>query len=226
MELLSFEEIQKRVEAARKHLTLESLAYFWLLYYCGCRKSEGYELKVSDLELSNQHFIVDFGERKKHGATVPPLKLPRNFPGVDLLVEQLNRARKRKPSRKTVQNQQPTGEMKKTLKGGMTSIMKTVGTTQRALWLFPHINRTWAIMIIKRILGKNYYPHFLRLNRLSEIGSDPEANIVRLKSYSGIKSITALEAYMGTSVTEQDAAIGFMAKKIKPQEARKKHAST
>ena len=64
-------------------------------------------------------------------------------------------------------------------------------------------------------MGPEYYPHFLRLNRLTEIGSDPKANIVKLKSYSGIKSIKALESYLGTSKEEQEAAISWMEKKMK-----------
>ena len=71
-----------------------------------------------------------------------------------------------------------------------------------------------AWKIVKDVLGSSYYPHFLRLNRLTEIGSDPEANIVRLKSYSGIKSIKALESYLGTSRQEQEAALSWMDKKF------------
>ncbi len=85
----------------------------------------------------------------------------------------------------------------------------------RARWLFPHIQSVTAWKIVKRVLGEKYYPHFLRLNRLSEIGSDPTANLVRLKSYSGIKSIQALEFYLGTSRKEQDAALSWMEKKMR-----------
>ena len=53
------------------------------------------------------------------------------------------------------------------------------------------------------------------MNRLTEIGSDPAASIVRLKSYSGIKSIRALESYLGTSEEEQDAALSWMEKRMK-----------
>jgi hypothetical protein len=165
------------------------------------RKSEGYERIIEDAEITDSVFIIDFHQRKKHGALVPALKLPRSFPGVDVLCGQLLWAQKRKPSKKLI----------------IYSPSKGTKATQRvrAQWLFPHINRTWADHIVKRVLGKEFYPHFLRLLRLSEIGQDPEANIVRLKSYSGIKSIKALEAYLGVTEKEQDAAIDSMAKQIK-----------
>ena len=200
-ELLSFQQIQEKVEAARKHLNLESLAYFWLLYYTGVRKSEAYERITDDAQITDSLFIIDFHQRKKHGALVPAIKLPKDFPGVDLLCEQLLRAQQRKPLRKLI-TYSPEKGRKET-------------KHERARWIFPHINRTWAAEIVKRVLGKEYYPHFLRLNRLTEIGSDEKANIIRLKSFSGIRSIKALEAYLGVSEREQDAAIDFMAKQIK-----------
>lgn len=204
-ELLSFQDVQERVEAARNRLNLENLAYFWLLYYTGVRKSEAYERTIEDAEITDSFFIIDFHQRKKHGSTVPPIKLPRSFPGVDVLCEQLLWAQKRKPLQKLI----------------IYSPEKGRKETQRvrAQWLFPHINRTWADQIVKRVLGKEYYPHFLRLNRLTEIGSDEKASITRLKSFSGIKSIRAMEAYLGVTEKEQDAAIDFMAKQIEKNSA-------
>jgi hypothetical protein len=73
--------------------------------------------------------------------------------------------------------------------------------------LFPHIQSATAWRIVKAVLGEEYYPHFLRVNKLTEIGSDPEASLVRLKSYSGIRSIKALETYLGVSSKEQEAAL-------------------
>ena len=116
--------------------------------------------------------------------------------------------------------QQPTGEMRSTTKG-MKPVKKTVGIVKRERWLFPHINSTWAWKVVKRILGEKYYPHFLRLNRLTEIGSDPSASIVRMKSFSGIKDTKTLESYLGVSKTEQDAAVGFIGKQINSQGKRK-----
>jgi hypothetical protein len=169
---------------------------------------------------------VDFGQRKKNGATMDPLELPRSFPGVNLLCEQLLRASQKRASSKQIHFQEETKEPalydngKPILKKNGSQKYKKVTASKRvkARWLFPQVNRSWAARIVKRILGPDYYPHFLRLNRLSEIGSDPTANIVRLKSYSGIKSISTLEKYLGTSKKEQGAALDFMAKQIKPQE--------
>jgi integrase len=211
MEPMSFQEIQKRVQKVSKHLTVESLAYFWLLYYTGCRKSEGYERKVSDVKLTDSHFIIDFGQRKKGGAKVPPLKLSRDLLGVDLLVQQFETAGKRKPSKKIVQVRQSTEEMRKTTKG-MKPILKNVGIVKREQWLFPHMNSTGVWRLMKRILGDRYYPHFLRLNALTEIATDPTVNLDRMKSFSGIKSIDALQEYLGTSEKEQDAALSWREK--------------
>jgi integrase len=225
LESLEFPEIQKKMLAARAHLTLESQAYFWLLYYTGCRKSEAYERKIQDAQLTENYFIIDFGERKKHGATVPPIQLPIVFPGVDLLCQQLLRARKRKSSWKLITFQEETEEPSLNKAGkpilrrdGLPKLMKRAATKKvKATWLFPHINRTWAAQIVKKILGQKYYPHFLRLNRITELASDPTSNLTRLKSYTGIRSLDALSAYMGTSRKEQDAAMDYMAKQIRPE---------
>ncbi len=196
MQIIEFPEIVNKVKAARKHLTKESEAYFWLLYWCGVRKSEAYERITDDIEITETHFIIDFHKRKKGGLAVPPLKLPRVFPGVDILCEQLRKARKRKPTWKQIK---PPKEKPKRMK---------------ARWLFPHINRTWAGVIVKRILGEKYYPHFLRLNRISELCTDPTSNIARISSFTGIKTLRIIEYYLGASTKEQDAAINFMAKQI------------
>jgi len=204
-EQLSFQYVQERVLKVKKKLTLEALAFFWLLYYVGCRKSEAYERTVDDCQLTEQFFIIDFHQRKKHGATVPALKLPLNFPGVETLSAQILAARKKRTSRKLFE---------KTVKGDRSTEYK------RAHWLFPHIQKQWALHIIKTILGENYYPHFLRLNRITEICSDPTANITRIKSFTGIKTLRVIESYMGSTEKEQDAALDFMAKQIKPNKQK------
>ena len=201
-ELIGFQDIQGRVSRAQKKtpLALEAIGFFWLLYYSGCRKSEAYERTAEDIVTSPDFFIIDFHQRKKHGATVDPLELPRAWPGIPILVELAEKAKQRKPSNKLLISSPERN--------------KKVTTRVKAHWLFPHINRTWAGVIVKQILGQQYYPHFLRLNRLTELGSDPTASTVRMKSYSGIKSISALESYLGKSKKEQDAAIDFMNKQI------------
>jgi hypothetical protein len=198
--LIGFQEWQNRVEKAR--LTSEKVGFVWLLYYAGVRKSEAYERTANDCQVSAEHFIIDFQERKKHGARVDPLRFPLSWPGIEELRKLYEKAAQRKPSSKRIFYQE-----NKTTKSRIV----------KDQWLFPHIQSATAWRIIKQVLGAEYYPHYLRLNRLSEIGQDPEANIVRLKSYSGIKSIRALEAYLGTSSEEQEAALSWMEKRMKPQ---------
>lgn len=200
---LSFQEIQEKVKAAAHQLTREALAFFWLLYYSGCRKSEAYERTVEDCQVTEEYFIIDFHQRKKRGAEVPPLELPLWFPGVDLLAEQLLKARQRRTSRKLWERTH-----------------KKVRTTEykRARWLFPHIQKQWALMIVKRILGANYYPHFLRLNRITELCTDPNFSLARLKSFTGIKSLVALQSYLGVSKRQQKEAVDWMAKQINSEQ--------
>lgn len=201
----SFQEIQEKVLAAAHSLTREALAFFWLLYYVGCRKSEAYERTVEDCQLTETHFIIDFHQRKKGSAEVPAIEIPRWFPGVEILCEQLLKARQKRSSRKLIE---------KTRRGDRSTEYK------RARWLFPHVQKQWALMIVKRILGDSYYPHFLRLNRITEICSNPEANIEMIKSWTGIKSIRIIEGYLGVSRKQQHKATDWMAKQINPEQQK------
>ena len=196
-ELMSFQEFRDRVE--RSHLNSEKKGFIWLLYYSGARKSEAYERTVEDCQVTAAHFIIDFGKRKKGGATVDPLEFPRSWPGIELLVSLCERAAQKRARKKRIFYQEDKVRKSKIV---------------RDHWIFPHIQSVTAWQIVKEILGSKYYPHFLRLNRLSEIGTDPTANLVRLKSYSGIKTIQALEYYLGKSKEEQDAALSWMERKI------------
>jgi len=194
-ELISFQEFMERVDGS--NLNPEKKGFIWLLYYAGCRKSEAYERVTGDCQVTDTRFIVDFGRRKKRGAEVPPLKFPRTWEGIDFLVSLYERAAQRRARKKRIFFQQDKITKSKVVKDH---------------WLFPHIQSVTAWKIAKDVLGKDYYPHFLRLNRLSEIGSDPEATLLRLKSYSGIKSIKTLQSYLGVSEKEQDAALSWMKK--------------
>ena len=198
-EQLSFAEIQEKVAAAKPRMNRESLAYFWILYYSGVRNSELYERTVEDCVIKQSLFIIDFHQRKKGSAEVPPLEIPLWFPGMDVVCEQLEKARSRRKTRKLIERK-----------------VKGVRSTKRlkASWLFPHIHRTRAAMIVKQILGDQYYPHFLRLNRITELCSNPEVNIAMIKSYTGIKTLKVIEGYIGTSKKEQKKAIDFMGKQI------------
>ena len=186
--------------AAKKRLTREAQAFFWLLYYVGCRKSELYERTVGDCQVTKTHFILDVF-RKKGSAQVDPIEIPLWFPGMDVVCEQLERSRKRKSIRKLIERWDHG---------------KRITSRVKAKWLFPHVASRWAQHIVKEVLGSKYYPHFLRLNRITEICSDPTANLTRIKSFSGIKSTRIIEEnYMGVSKKEQRAAVDFMAKQIK-----------
>ena len=204
-EQLTFKEIQDKVFQAESRLTREALAFFWLLYYSGARKSELYERIVEDCSVSDTHFILDFHQRKKGSAQVPALEIPLWFPGMNLVCGQLKKARERRSSRKLIE---------RTVKG--------VRSTKRlrARWLFPHVAARWAQVIVKQILGAEYYPHFLRLNRITELCSDKDVTISMIKSYTGIRSLKTIQGYIGTSKKEQKKAVDFMAKQIR--ESRQK----
>ena len=204
-EQLTFKEIQEKVEAAKPRMNREALAYFWLLYLSGCRNSELYERTVEDCSVTETNFIIDFHQRKKGSSEVPALEFPLWFPGMKVIIEQLEKARSKRSSRKLIE---------RTVKG--IRYRERV----KASWLFSHIHRTRAAEIVKEILGDQYYPHFLRLNRITELCSDPEVNISRLKSYTGIKTLRVLQGYIGTSKKEQKAAVDYMAKQIRESQQK------
>ena len=204
-EQLTFKEIQDKAFQAESRLTREALSFFWLLYYSGARKSELYERTVEDCSVSETHFIIDFHQRKKGSAQVPALEIPLWFPGMNFVCEQLKKARERRKSRKL---------MERTVKG--------VRSTKRlrASWLFPHVAARWAQVIVKEILGEQYYPHFLRLNRITELCSDKDVTISMIKSYTGIRSLKTIQKYIGTSKKEQKKAVDFMAKQIRESQQK------
>ena len=204
-ESLTFHDIQEKVAAAKSRMNREALAYFWLLYYLGCRISELYERLIEDCFVTETHFILDIGQRKKGSAETDPLELPLWFPGMDVVCEQLEKARGKRKSKKLIE---------RTVKGVRSA------ERLRARWLFPHVAATWAQVIVKEILGSQYYPHFLRLNRITEMCSDKDVSLTRLKSFTGIKSLDALQSYMGVAEKEQDAAVDHMAKQIKESQQK------
>lgn len=207
-EVIPFDVVKRKVAGAR--LTVSEEAYFWLLYYCGCRKSEGYERVAEDFEITDTHLIIDFHQRKKGGAKVPPLELPLYWEGIDKIVKCVRFAGMKPPTFKKVFTHEPTGENRVTPKGRTVPIKKRVGRIVQARWVFPQIQSTKAWKLACKVLGRGWYPHFLRLNRLTEIGTRPAGNITEMKSFSGIKSVRSLEAYMGTSKKAQKQAIEWM----------------
>lgn len=196
IELMEPQIFRNFVEKAR--LTNEKEAFVWILFHSGSRKSESYERTVDDVKVTPEFLIVDYGERKKHSARTPPLKFSRTTPGIETIIKQHQAALKLKPQKKTIYYQENKQTLQKKVK---------------AKWLFPNVGKQTAWRLVKQVLGKEYYPHYLRLNCISEVAQDPTANITRLKSHSGIKTVRVLEAYLGVSEKEQDAARKFRERK-------------
>lgn len=195
-EIIPFQIVKQRLIYAK--LRLRDEAFFWLLYYCGVRKSEAYERVASDFKIKDKYLVVDFHQRKKGGAEVPPLMLPLKWYGMDKILRSIRIALDCRPKRKAVYVYE---------KGKRVRLLKM------DRWLFPQIQSTKAWELVQDVLGEDYYPHFLRLNRLTEIAQDPTASLTRLKSFSGIKSTTALDSYLGTAKKEQQKAIEYMSRR-------------
>ncbi len=192
--IMSLEEFREKLEAA--NIKLEQKAFLVLLWHSGVRKSEAYERVKGDVTITDTHVIVDFHQRKKHGENVPPLKIPRRFYGVEgYLLAYL-----RKPKRAKVK----TLYTYETREGKLLTHSEKV----EAKWLFPHIGSATAWRVCKRVLGREFYAHYLRLRKLSKVGMNREkGSITHLKALSGIKSVRALEAYIGYDEEAQDAAM-------------------
>ncbi|MCW4044848.1 MAG: hypothetical protein NWE94_04955 [Candidatus Bathyarchaeota archaeon] len=192
--IMTVETFKEKLENSQ--LGLEQKAYLVLLWHSGARKSEVYERTKDDIEITDTHVIVDFHQRKKHGDTVPPLKIPRRFYGVEeYLVSYIKKPKRLK--QKTVYSYE-------TVEGKLMVHQKQL----KQRWLFPHISSTTAWRITKCVLGQEYYPHYFRLRKLSKIGMNREkGTFTHLKAISGIKSLKALEAYLGFDQEAQDEAM-------------------
>jgi integrase len=188
---IPLEEIIPKVKAAFiLPYDLERVAYFWTLYYLGVRGVEAEALRCSQGTLTDTHFIIDVGPRKKHSATTDPLKLRLTWVGVDTIVALWKKRKDFKPTTKNLVF------YSNSFKPGPTR--KVVPT--KDVWLFLNISSTTGNNIVKAVLGKEYYRHFLRLNRCTEIGDTEGASVVQIKSYTGIKSTRVIEtAYLGMS---------------------------
>lgn len=183
--------------------TLEHLAYVVLLWHTGVRKSEAYERPLADVTLDAEYVTIDFHERKKHGENVSPLSIPNKFYGVpEFLIPWIKQRQKARRTWKTIYRQVETGETRTTEKGNVVTVKKPKGKRQRDKWLFPHINSTSAWYIVKNILGPEYYPHYMRLRKLTRAAMGGENWFDaqdRIRKISGLKSMTAREAYIGTA---------------------------
>ena len=191
---MTVEEFKDKLETSQ--IKFEQKAFLVLLWHSGARKSEVYERVKDDIEITEAHVIVDFHQRKKHGETVPPLKIPRKFYGVEeCLVPYILKPKRVNP--KTVYTYE-------TCQGKLVVRSSQV----EAKWLFPHIGSTTAWRVCKNVLGEEFYPHYFRLRKLSKIGMNREkGGITHLKAVSGIRSLKALEAYLGYDQETQDEAM-------------------
>lgn len=192
--VIPLEEIIPKVKDA--WLSAEHEAYFWMLYYAGCRASEAYELRCSQCTLTDMHFIIDFGQRKKHSAKTEPIRLKLSWTGVDKIVKLYNQHKDFRPTIKNLVVYSNSFKPEPT--------RRVIPT--KDVWLFLNVSSATANRIVKSVLPE-HYPHFLRLNRCTEIGMQEGANIIRIKSYSGIKSAQVIERfYLGQSKKELEKA--------------------
>jgi hypothetical protein len=191
------------------YASLEHKAFSVTIWHTGVRKSEAYERVVGDVKVEPDVVIIDFHKRKKGGDEVPPLRIPRSFYGVEeYLVPWILEAKQLKPRRKRMIFQVSTGETKTTPKGKVVTVKKTNSRIEKANWLFLYIASHTAWQIIKRLLGPKFYPHYLRLRKLSAIARNPATNsVIHIKSVSGLKTLNAIGAYMGYDEEAADEAM-------------------
>ena len=64
----------------------------------------------------------------------------------------------------------------------------------RRVWSFSH---TTAWKIVKRAMGRNYYPHFFRLNRATQFLEDPNTTTPEMMGWFGWKSKRTVDSYVG-----------------------------
>jgi hypothetical protein len=192
--IMTVENFREKLDASQ--VKLEQKAFLVLLWHSGARKSEVYERVKEDIEITDAYVIVDFHQRKKHGETVPPLRIPRKFYGVEeYFVPYILKPKRVK--HKTVYTYE-------TLEGKLAVHSSQVEDK----WLFPHVGSSTAWRVCKKVFGLEFYPHYFRLRKLNKIGKDREkGSITHLKAVSGIKSLKALEAYLGYDQEAQDEAM-------------------
>lgn len=200
--VIPLEEVVQKVAASTYNYPscTEELAYFWILYYSGMRGSECGELRCSQgtlfpNEIQPTHFVINT-PRKKRSATPEPTRLRLTWVGVDKIVALWQ---KRRVFRATIK---PLIRFHTPVRNGK-SIRSVIPT--KDVWLFLNVSDSKGNIIVKNILGQQFYRHFLRLNRCTEIGDMEGASIVQIKSFSGIKSTRIIENnYLGTSKKAQE----------------------
>jgi len=83
----------------------------------------------------------------------------------------------------------------------------------RRVWVISGVT---AWRIVKRALGEKYYPHFLRLNRITRMFDDPTTTIPEAKSWTGIKTAKALDVYIGYSKRRMEKGKERLRREIEP----------
>ena len=199
-EIMTLQQFQKAfLEAAEVPLSWK--AFIVLLWHTGVRKSELYERVKEDVKVTDEYAIIDFHKRKKRGDEVAPLKIPLSFYGMtEYVLPYLGRVNKRKTF-KSIFYQEPTGKFKEGQRGKKLPIMRLTYKVVKDHWLFPLINSTTAWLCVKTVLGEKFYPHYLRLRKLSAAGRTATNYLdflAAVKSISGLKTITAINAYTGS----------------------------
>jgi len=202
------------LESVKKaKLCTEHFAYICILWWIGCRKSELYERTADDVAIYEDCFTIDLHQRKKHGDTTPPIKIYNDMLGAPELLAVYSAALRRKPVRKTLQHyvrKTERGKDGKTLRDPnnpklyANSVIIKTNEVRKDRFLFPRVGSSTAVRIIKQALGEKYYPHYLRLCRITTLGKDK--NITRIRSVTGIRTVKAIEAYLGLSQEEADIA--------------------
>jgi hypothetical protein len=76
--------------------------------------------------------------------------------------------------------------------------------TRKTKRIWPFTPRTGE-RVVKRAMGEQYYPHFLRLNRVVGFLDDYTTTNLEMQAWFGWKNIDSMSAYMGFSKRHVDA---------------------
>lgn len=193
--ILTFDEVVDRID--HSPIMGEQEAFFWLSYYLGIRKMEALSLPCSALTLEGDKLWIDVGQRLKGSAKTDKIPLDISWHGVDKIIATWNKHKILKP----VNHRFISWKRDRTLpKEERSKHPIKIETVKKDVWLFLNISPATGTAIVKKALGDNkYYHHYLRLLRLSEISDSPNASIIMIRSFSGLRSLSSIQKYLGTS---------------------------
>lgn len=86
----------------------------------------------------------------------------------------------------------------------MDLVVETWKKTRKGKRIWPFTPRTGE-RVVKRAMGPQYYPHFLRLNRVVQFLDDPSTTPPEMKGWFGWKDIASMNPYVGFSKKHVDA---------------------